>query len=77
MIWTGHVARMGRRGMHTGFGGKGRRKETARLPRNRRDNSMRMDLREIGRYHVGCVHLAQDRDQWRNLVTNVMNFRTE
>jgi hypothetical protein len=30
MRWAGHVARMGRRGMHTGFGGKARRKEITR-----------------------------------------------
>jgi hypothetical protein len=30
MRWAGHVARMGRRGMHIGFGGKARRKETNR-----------------------------------------------
>jgi hypothetical protein len=30
MGWAGHVARMGRRGMHIGFGTKTRGKETAR-----------------------------------------------
>jgi hypothetical protein len=28
--WPWHVARMGRRGMHIGFGGEARRKETTR-----------------------------------------------
>jgi hypothetical protein len=28
--WAGYVAHMGRRGMHTGFCGKARRKETTR-----------------------------------------------
>jgi hypothetical protein len=30
MRWTGHVARMGRRGIHAGCCGKARRKETTR-----------------------------------------------
>jgi hypothetical protein len=28
--WAGHEARMGRRGMHIGFGGKAKRKENTR-----------------------------------------------
>jgi hypothetical protein len=34
-----------------------------------------MDLREIGWDGVDLVDLAQDRDQWRDLVNTVMNFR--
>jgi hypothetical protein len=30
MKWRGHVARMGRRGMHIGFGRKSRRKEATK-----------------------------------------------
>jgi hypothetical protein len=60
-----------------GFGGKGRRKETTRLPMYGLDNSMRMDLREIGWGRIKSIHLAQDRGQWRDLVTAVMNFRAE
>jgi hypothetical protein len=30
MRWAGHIARIGRRGMHIGIGGKARRKETTR-----------------------------------------------
>jgi hypothetical protein len=30
MRWAGHVALIGRRGMHIGYGGKARRKETTR-----------------------------------------------
>jgi hypothetical protein len=30
MRWAGHVARIGRRGTHIGFGGKAGRKETTR-----------------------------------------------
>lgn len=34
-----------------------------------------MDLKEIGRGNVECVHLATDRDQCRALVSRVMNLR--
>jgi hypothetical protein len=34
-----------------------------------------MDLREIGWDGVDWIYLAQDRDQWRALVTTVMNLR--
>jgi hypothetical protein len=41
----------------------------------RREGNIRTDLREIGREVVDCIHLAQDRDQWRGLVNTVMNLR--
>jgi len=34
-----------------------------------------MDLKEIGRENVDCVHLAEDRDQWRTLVSTLMNLQ--
>jgi hypothetical protein len=34
-----------------------------------------MDLREIGWDGIDCIDLAQDREQWRDLVNTVMNFR--
>jgi hypothetical protein len=34
-----------------------------------------MDLREIGWEAVEWTQLAQDRDQWRDLVIMVMNLR--
>jgi hypothetical protein len=34
-----------------------------------------MDLREIGWDGVDWIDLAQDRDQWRTLVSTVMNLR--
>jgi hypothetical protein len=34
-----------------------------------------MDIREIGWGGMGWIDLAQDRDQWRALVSTVMNLR--
>jgi hypothetical protein len=36
---------------------------------------IRMDLREIGWKNVDCIHMSQDRGQWRSLVNTVMNLR--
>jgi hypothetical protein len=33
-----------------------------------------MDLRETGQEVVGWMHMAQDRDKWRDLMNMVMNL---
>jgi hypothetical protein len=38
-------------------------------------DNIEMDLGEIGWDGVDWIDLAQDRDDWRDLVNNVMNFR--
>jgi hypothetical protein len=44
-------------------------------PRRRWVDSIKMDLREIGWDGVDCIHVAQDRDQWRVLLNTLLNFR--
>jgi hypothetical protein len=39
------------------------------------EDNIKMDLREIGLGGMDCIHLAQERDQWRALVNMVMNFQ--
>jgi len=39
------------------------------------DGSITMVLREIVWKGVDWIHLAQDTDQWRDLVNTVMNLR--
>jgi hypothetical protein len=49
-------------------------KESLGRPRRRRENNVRMDLREIGWEVVDWMHLAQDGCQWRTVVITVMNL---
>jgi hypothetical protein len=44
-------------------------------PRRRLGDNIRMGLREIGWEDVDWMYLAEDRDQWRALVTTTMNLR--
>jgi hypothetical protein len=44
-------------------------------PKRRREDNIRMDLREIGWGGMDGIDLAQDRDQWRALVNTVTNLR--
>jgi len=44
-------------------------------PRRRREDNIRMDLREVGCGCVDWTELAQDRESWRALVSAVMNLR--
>jgi hypothetical protein len=44
-------------------------------PRRRWVDNIKMDLREIGLDGVDWIDMAQDRDQWRDLVNTVLNLR--
>jgi hypothetical protein len=43
--------------------------------RRRREDNIRMDLRDKAWGGVDWIDLAQDRNQWRALVNTVMNHR--
>jgi hypothetical protein len=43
--------------------------------RDRWEDNITMDLRGTGWEIVDYIHVAQDRDIWRDLVNIVMNFR--
>jgi ribosome biogenesis protein Nip4 len=49
-------------------------KRPLRKPRNRWEDNIRMDLREIGWGSVDWMHLAQDKDQWQALMNMIMNL---
>jgi hypothetical protein len=76
MRWAGHVARMGRGEACTGFWwGNLEGKRQLGRPRRRWEDNIMMDLQDVGYWGMDWIELAQDRDRWRALVTEVMNLR--
>jgi hypothetical protein len=70
------VARIGeRRGAYRALVGKPEGRRPLGRPRRRWEDTIKMDLREVGWGGVGWIDLAQDRDRWRALVYTVMNLR--
>jgi hypothetical protein len=68
MRWEGHVGRMEEmRNSYKILIGNPEDNRPLRRPTCRRADNIRMDLREIGLEGVYWIHLAQDRDQWRDL----------
>jgi hypothetical protein len=55
--------------------GKPEGKRPSTRPRCRWVDNIKIDLREIGCDVMNCIHLAQDRDQWRALVNTVIELR--
>jgi hypothetical protein len=43
--------------------------------RDHLEDNIRMDVRELGWKDVDWIQLAQDSDQWRDLVNKEMNLR--
>jgi hypothetical protein len=76
MRWAGHVARMGeKRNAYRILLGEPEVKRPLGRPRRRWVDNIKMELTEIGWDGVDWIHLAQDRDQWRALVSTVINLR--
>jgi hypothetical protein len=74
--WAGHVGRMGKgRNVYRVLVGKPEGKRPLERPRRRREDGIKMGLREIGWGGVEWIHLAQYRDLWRAVVNAVMNLR--
>jgi hypothetical protein len=55
--------------------GKPEGKRPLGRPRRRWVDNIKMDLREIGWDRVDWMDMAQDRDQWRVLVSTLLNLR--
>jgi hypothetical protein len=66
MRWTGHVTRMG-----NAYNILVRKPEGKRRPRHRWEDNIRMNLGEIGREGVAWMHLAQDTDGSRDVMTRL------
>jgi len=58
-----------------GFGGELGGTVPMGRPRRRWEDTIKMDLREVGCGDMNWIELAQDRDRWRALVNAVMNLR--
>jgi hypothetical protein len=43
-------------------------------PRRRWEDNIKMDPQEVGCGGIDSIYLAQDRDRWRALVNEEMNF---
>jgi hypothetical protein len=72
--WAGHVARMGEmRNAYKLSVWKAKGKKLLGRPRRRRDDNIKMHLREIGLEGVDWINLARDRD-WRRTVVNTVVF---
>jgi hypothetical protein len=74
--WAGHVARMRakRNACRVLVGVPEGKRPLGRSRRRWKKNNI-IDLREIGCCGMDWIHLTQDRDQWRDLVTTVMNLQ--
>jgi hypothetical protein len=75
MRWVRQIACMGEmRNAYKILVGKPEGKRPLGRPRQRWEDNIRMDLREIGWEGMDWVPLAQDRDQWWTLMNTVMNL---
>ena len=57
--------------------GKPEGKRPMGRPRRRWEDSIKMDLQEVGAGYGDWMELAQDRDRWREPVSTVMNLRVQ
>jgi hypothetical protein len=75
-MWTRHAARTGQtRDAYKILVGKSEEKRPLGRPRRRWEDNIIIELREAGWEGVDWMHLAQDRDQRRDLVNTVMSVR--
>jgi len=64
-----------RRGVYGVLVGKPEGKRPLGRPRRRWEDSIKIDLQELGCGGMDWIELAQDKDRWRELVNAVMNVR--
>ena len=70
------MERMGEEsGVYRVLVGKPEGKKSLGRPMRRWVDNIRMDLQEVGCGYVDWIGLAQDRDRWRTLLSEVMNLR--
>jgi hypothetical protein len=76
MRWAEHVANMREsRGAHRVLVGKPERKRPLGRPRHKWEESIKMDLQEVGSGGMDWIDLAQDRHRWQALANALINLR--
>jgi len=60
--------------VHTGFGGESERKRPLGRLRHRWEDSMKLDLQEVGCDVMDWIDLAQDRDKRQAVINVVMSL---
>jgi hypothetical protein len=63
------------RGVYRALVGKLEGNRPAGRPTRKWEDNIKMDLQEVGCEGTDRIDLAQDRDTWQALVTEVMNLR--
>jgi hypothetical protein len=63
------------RGVYRVFVGRPEGKRPLGRPRHRREDNIKIDLREIGIDGANWIQQVQDRVQWRAFVNTVMSLR--
>jgi hypothetical protein len=76
MRWAGHMAHIEKeRKLKKVLVGKYEEKRPLGRPRRRREDGIRIQLRENGWGIAEWIQLAQDRGRWRALANTLMNLR--
>jgi hypothetical protein len=74
--WAGHVARMGdERGAYRILVGRPKGRRPLGRPRRRWEDTIKIDIWEVGWEDMNWIELAQDRVSWLSVVNEVMNIR--
>jgi hypothetical protein len=78
MRCLGHIACMAEeRGMYMVLVGKPEKMRPLARPRNRWEEDIKIDHKEVGCEGMDWIKLAQDRDRWWALLNVVINFRIQ
>jgi len=73
---AGNVARMGeRRSVYWVLVGKRKGRRPLGRPRHKWEDNIKMNLQEVVCGGMDWIEVARDRDNWRVLMTAVMNLR--